>query len=74
MGGKGCVPPTDIPEVGRVAVVNDPQGGFFSPFKPLKASEPPTGPGTVAWRELITNDPQAARSFYTVKKAYRLGF
>ena len=30
LGGKVCVPPTDIPNVGRFSVVNDPQGGVFS--------------------------------------------
>lgn len=30
LGGKACVPPTDISGVGRFAVINDPQGGFFS--------------------------------------------
>lgn len=30
LGGKVCVPPTDIAGVGRFAVINDPQGGFFS--------------------------------------------
>lgn len=29
-GGKICVPPTDIPDVGRFAVINDPQGGVFA--------------------------------------------
>ena len=32
LGGKVCVPPTDIP-VGRFAVVNDPQGAMFSVIK-----------------------------------------
>ncbi|MGZ9896908.1 VOC family protein [Shewanella gaetbuli] len=30
LGGKVCVPPTNIEKVGRFAVVNDPQGGVFS--------------------------------------------
>lgn len=30
LGGRVCVPPTDIPEVGRFAVINDPQGAVFS--------------------------------------------
>ena len=30
LGGKVCVPPTDIPNVGRFAVINDPDGGLFS--------------------------------------------
>ena len=29
-GGKVCVPPTDIPNTGRFAVVNDPTGATFS--------------------------------------------
>ena len=32
LGGKVCVPPTDIPP-GRFAVVSDPQGATFSLFK-----------------------------------------
>jgi hypothetical protein len=65
LGGKSCVPPTDIPEVGRFAVVNDPQGGFFSPFTPKNEMKIPEGMGTVAWRELITSDPVKAKDFYT---------
>lgn len=30
LGGKVCVPPTDIPNTGRFAVLQDPQGAFFS--------------------------------------------
>jgi predicted enzyme related to lactoylglutathione lyase len=30
LGGNVCVPPTDIPPVGRFAVLDDPQGGTFS--------------------------------------------
>ena len=30
LGGNVCVPPTDIPNVGRFSVVNDPQGATFS--------------------------------------------
>lgn len=33
-GGKICVPPADIPDVGRFAVVEDPQGAVFSVLKP----------------------------------------
>lgn len=35
LGGTGCVPPTDIPEVGRFAVVTDPTGGTITLFKGL---------------------------------------
>jgi hypothetical protein len=30
MGGHICVPPTDIPEVGRFAVMTDPQGALIA--------------------------------------------
>ncbi len=30
LGGKVCVPPTDIPKVGRFCVVNDPTGATIS--------------------------------------------
>lgn len=30
LGGTVCVPPTDIPKVGRFAVLGDPQGAYFS--------------------------------------------
>lgn len=30
LGGKVCVPPTDIPNVGRFCVVSDPTGATFS--------------------------------------------
>ena len=30
LGGKVCVPPTDIPNTGRFAVINDPTGATFS--------------------------------------------
>jgi hypothetical protein len=33
LGGKVCVPPMDIPEVGRFAVINDPAGAVFSIIK-----------------------------------------
>jgi predicted enzyme related to lactoylglutathione lyase len=39
LGGKVCVPPTDIPNVGRFAVVEDPTGAVFSI---IKMNNPPS--------------------------------
>ena len=67
LGGKTCVPPADIPGVGRFAVSEDPQGAVFSPFRGNDPSpEPPANAplGTVAWTELLTTDPEAAAKFY----------
>jgi predicted enzyme related to lactoylglutathione lyase len=66
-GGKTCVPPTDIPTVGRFAVVEDPQGAVFSPFRGQSPEvvPPVDAPlGTVAWNELMTPDPDRAAEFY----------
>lgn len=30
LGGKVCVPPTDIPDIGRFAVISDPSGATIS--------------------------------------------
>jgi predicted enzyme related to lactoylglutathione lyase len=32
--GKLCCPPTDVPNVGRIAVLTDPQGGVIGIIKP----------------------------------------
>lgn len=59
-------PPTDIPNVGRFAVVTDRQGTPFYLFKPGRPGTPApsTQPGQIGWRELHTTDWQDAFSFY----------
>jgi uncharacterized protein len=67
LGGKVEVPGTDIPNVGRFAILSDPQGGHFSAFKGKQESPEPEGPlpaGTFCWDELLTSDPAAAVTFY----------
>jgi predicted enzyme related to lactoylglutathione lyase len=67
-GGTTCVPPTDIPTIGRFAVVEDPAGAIYSPFRgsgegmPQAANAPI---GTFAWNELMTSDPEQAAAYYT---------
>lgn len=65
LGGQVCVPPTDIPNVGRFAVVSDPTGGTFSPFK---GAQPDTDidkrRNVVCWNELMSADRAKAASFY----------
>jgi predicted enzyme related to lactoylglutathione lyase len=41
LGGSSLVPPTDIPNVGRFAVVADPQGGSFSVMRGQGEAAPP---------------------------------
>lgn len=68
LGGMVYLPPTDIPDVGRFAVVADPQGAVFQPFTmTMDAGPEPQGPppmGSPCWNELITADPDGAKAFY----------
>jgi predicted enzyme related to lactoylglutathione lyase len=66
LGGTVHVQPRDIPEVGRFAVVSDPQGATFALFTPTPSDEQPSPPqvGRFSWFELPTTDPEAAFDFY----------
>jgi uncharacterized protein len=72
-GGKVLMPAFDIPGVGRIAMVADPQGAPFYVMKPI----PPEGreneqsdvfsvdqPQHIRWNELATTDPEGAIDFY----------
>lgn len=67
LGGQVYRPPMDIAEVGRFAVVSDPQGATFAVFKPTGEMKkaPSQEPGQVSWAELNTTDSKAAWTFYT---------
>jgi predicted enzyme related to lactoylglutathione lyase len=70
-GGTIHMPPTDIPDTGRFALVTDPGGAFFYVMTPLPRSEEspppdPDGVGLVSWRELYAGDGEkAAFAFYS---------
>jgi predicted enzyme related to lactoylglutathione lyase len=67
-GGQVHLPAFDIPGVGRIAMVADPQGNPFYVMRGAveAASDAfsPTAQGHVSWNELTTSDPAAARKFY----------
>lgn len=67
-GGRVHVPAFDIPDVGRLAMVTDPQG---IPFYVMRGASSESsnayqrmGFGHVSWNELLTPDPDAALAFY----------
>lgn len=70
-GGKVHMAPSDIPNVGRIAMVSDPQGATLyvmhpTPPDPNAQSDvfSPTALQRCGWNELSTTDEKAARQFY----------
>jgi predicted enzyme related to lactoylglutathione lyase len=69
LGSSVYVPPTDIPNVGRFAVIADPQGATFALLKwaspgmaqPAEANTP----GRVGWHELMAVNWEKAFAFYS---------
>jgi predicted enzyme related to lactoylglutathione lyase len=68
-GGAVHMPATDIPGVGRFAMVSDPQGAIFYVMAPIGAEPSPSfAPGRAGhggWNELHTGDWSAAFDFYS---------
>lgn len=70
-GGKTYMEPSDIPQVGRIALVEDPQGAIFYLMKPASdmgdqesTAFSPTLMGRCAWNELVVPDQEKALPFY----------
>jgi len=67
LGGSALSPVIEVPDVGRMRTMKDPQGAAFSIYEP---SSPPKQPeaepeiGEVSWHELYTTDAEAAMRFY----------
>lgn len=67
LGGTQYVPPTDIPTVGRFAVLGDPDGAVFALFAPEMDAPPHPGMpdiGEFSWHELLTADYETGYEFY----------
>ena len=68
LGGKVVAPPMDIPgNIGRMAMVQDPQGAHLAIFMGRLhqgAVRLASQPGSFCWTELMTGDTSAARAFY----------
>jgi hypothetical protein len=66
LGGAVLVPPFDVMEMGRSAVIADPTGAVFSLWQ--AKSHPGVGVrdavGALTWSELVTRDPARAAAFY----------
>ncbi len=68
IGAKVMMSPMDIPNIGRWAVLADPQGAAIAPFRG-NTTPPPVAtraqPGEFCWDELLTNDLGGASKFYS---------
>jgi uncharacterized protein len=66
LGATVHAPAFDVMGVGRMAVIQDPQGAFFEVWEPkahIGASLVNT-PGSLAWNELASTDPDGSAGFY----------
>ncbi|MEY3212658.1 MAG: hypothetical protein RIT28_3139 [Pseudomonadota bacterium] len=70
LGGRVLMPPSDAPEIGRFAIVTDPEGAVFGLLRdpsgqvvPAMNYRPITG--TFCWAQLMTRDVEAAQRFYS---------
>lgn len=66
LGATVHAPPFDVMDVGRMAVIQDPQGAFFMVWEPRKTigAELVNAPGALAWNELASPDPTGSADFY----------
>lgn len=65
LGGKVLKPPADIPNVGRFAVLADPQGAAFAIFTPGAMPADAAPSSDFSWHELATSDQEGAIAFYS---------
>jgi uncharacterized protein len=68
LGGQVIMQPAEIPDVGRYAVISDPQGAVIALYKSNQGG--PQGEfkpqvGQFSWHELTTSDYKAALTFYS---------
>ncbi|HMR05689.1 MAG TPA: VOC family protein [Polyangiaceae bacterium] len=75
-GGTVLKAPEDIPNMGRFAVLQDPQGAVFAAFKGNDGDQPEVDKpkmGTIVWDHLNTSDVPAALKFYEKVFAWKAG-
>jgi predicted enzyme related to lactoylglutathione lyase len=61
-GGTLAAGPFEMGEVGRIAIIGDPQGGHLSAYEP--EGDGPVPEGVFVWDELVTTDADGAQQFY----------
>jgi uncharacterized protein len=66
LGGEAMMPPFDVFDAGRMAVLRDPTGAIFCVWEPRRhiGATLVNQPGALSWADLVTPDPDAAAAFY----------
>jgi predicted enzyme related to lactoylglutathione lyase len=77
LGGSLVLGPQVVPEMGRFAVITDPQGAFLCLWEaaqemPASPDKPPAE-GDFSWYELMTTDYKAALDFYSALFGWQAG-
>lgn len=68
LGGSEVSEVIDIPNIGRLQMLRDPQGAAFYIIQPApreERAETPAEIGEASWHELTTTDAEAAMTFYS---------
>jgi predicted enzyme related to lactoylglutathione lyase len=67
LGATVHAPPFDVIDVGRMAVIQDPQGAFFMLWQPRAhvGAALVNAPGTLVWNELASPDLDGSSAFYS---------
>jgi predicted enzyme related to lactoylglutathione lyase len=68
LGGRECSEVIDVPTVGRMQMMSDPQGAAFYIYEPSAGEQRPESAaevGEASWHELMTTDAPAALAFYS---------
>lgn len=65
-GGAVMMPPMDVMDSGRMAIIQDPTGAVFGIWQPQNhiGAQLVNMPNTLVWNELQTREPDAAKAFY----------
>ncbi len=67
LGANVHAPPFDVMDVGRMAVIQDPQGAFFMLWQPRAhvGAALVNVPGALVWNELRSPDLEGSKAFYS---------
>jgi predicted enzyme related to lactoylglutathione lyase len=67
LGGRVMMPPFDVMDIGRMAVLRDPTGATFAVWQAKRhvGAGLVNEPGALCWNELMTTDTPACKKFYT---------